>query len=194
LNVKHSTTARSSQQSTRQVWDRVARAASSSSSIPSQNLSAKPAARFPVLHQPSSSSTPPTFRQAQYSTPWASASIKAPAPSPVSAPRISSQNTSSSSTIAAPQLSNSAFPTLPTSTNARPKPATSGNHSLRKIIGNNAAPPVVWGAGKTSDSDSGTPNNNTDMVADTAPEPGPAKGKKKGKEKQMLFTLGSFPT
>ncbi|TFK36394.1 hypothetical protein BDQ12DRAFT_249403 [Crucibulum laeve] len=213
LNAKHSTNARSSRQSTRQVWDRVAQAASSSSSSSHTPAAARPPDRFPAL---SSTASPapalvPSFRQGQRNTPWSQSSasgfrapsaLPGPSPATVPEPKIqvvpapASRSGSGSNTPrqAPPKLSNALFPELPSTTNARQKPQVSGNVSLRNILGNNIAPAVpAWqssGGGSNGNATSGQAAEDGDAGAATA-----GKGKKsKGKQKQTLFTLGSFPT
>ncbi|TDL27318.1 hypothetical protein BD410DRAFT_713852 [Rickenella mellea] len=196
LNVKHSTSSRSSQQPSWQVLDRVARAAGSSSSTsgsaPGPN--ARQSDRFPALKS-SAAPAVPMYRQPTHTTAWASSSTVAAKPSvSVIPPRITPQ-TKDKSDAAPPSLSDSAFPTLPVSSSSRARPGVGGNQSLRNIVGN-TTPPVAWGSGSR-------PLPETEAATDSVVEPltGPdsatngGKGKKKkGKEKQMLFTMGSFPT
>ncbi|PCH37814.1 hypothetical protein WOLCODRAFT_135863 [Wolfiporia cocos MD-104 SS10] len=191
LNAKHSTSARSSTQSARQVWDRVARAAASSPSS-SAGPPPQPPERFPVL-QPSAPG-PSSFRQPQRSTPWASSSAAA-SPAPVRVPK--SVPGPGANARAAPTFSKSAFPELPSSSTARvPKAAIGGNKSLKRILGDSAPAVPAWGTGENGTE---TANGNSTSVAyegeQGAAEPTSGKGKKgKGKQKQTLFTLGSFPT
>ncbi|KAI0748387.1 hypothetical protein C8Q80DRAFT_1270806 [Daedaleopsis nitida] len=183
LNAKHST-ARSSAQSSRQLWDRVARAAASNTPQPSSSSSAaasRPAASanaFPPLQTSapggSGASNTTPFRQPQRLTPWAAASAAASAPAP-QAPRAptSVQGPGARTTKAGPAvLSKSAFPELPSSSAPR-------------------FPRAAPGSGKNG-SDSSTPGGEGAAQADGE---GAAGGKKKGKgkQKQTLFTLGSFP-
>ncbi|KAF9462675.1 hypothetical protein BDZ94DRAFT_1260488 [Collybia nuda] len=204
LNAKHSTATRSSQRSSRQVWDRVAQAASSSSSS-SQVSAPRPPNHFPTL-QPSiaAPSHTPAHRQGQRNTPWSASSasgFRPPSTMPttnqsitvIPDPRASRPSSGTSTPHAPPpKLSNSLFPELPSSGGGRPKAPVSGNVSLRNILGNQAAPPApVWKAGNAG----GRPQT-PELAADTdAPLAGNGgKGKKgKGKQKQTLFTLGSFP-
>ncbi|THH11849.1 hypothetical protein EW145_g384 [Phellinidium pouzarii] len=190
LNVKHSTQPR---RSTGQVWDRVARAATSSQSVPgAADASTQHSGRFPALQRVASSVLPsaapaPAFRQAQHSTPWASSSA-APAPTPT--PRIYSQTKTSSSSKSTANLSKSAFPSLPAAA-PRVKPVMSGNQSLRNVIGKQGPAATAWGS-----------NGNTEVSASAVEPEEPSdevplhakKGKKKGKEKVTLFTMGAFPT
>ncbi|KAF8837599.1 hypothetical protein BDN67DRAFT_972749 [Paxillus ammoniavirescens] len=189
LNAKHATTSRSSQQSSRQLWDRVAQAASSSArpvpgALPSNSSTVE---RFPQL---AASPATPGFRQPQRNTPWTSSSsagmhvpssVPAPALKKVSAPQKH------------PSLSPAAFPELPTLTAPRAKPSVGGNQSLRNVL-----------RGPTPTASAWTANSNTPALTETlgqgpseatANEGSSGKGKKgKGKGKQTLFTLGSFPT
>ncbi|PIL24401.1 hypothetical protein GSI_14154 [Ganoderma sinense ZZ0214-1] len=217
LNAKHSTATRSSStQSSRQLWDRVARAAASSSSsgpvasTSSPRVGAPAANAFPPLHGsggsgPSSGSTTP-FRQAQRLTPWASsgapaASVSSPAPvvrAPTSVPGPGARAKGGSAV-----LSKAAFPELPTSNSMRvPKAAVGGNQSLRKILGTSAPAQTAWG-GDSGGSGSNTPASGEQADGDGSGAGagggggggGGAGGKKKGKgkQKQTLFTLGAFP-
>lgn len=206
LNAKHSTATRSSQRSSRQVWDRVAQAAGSSSS--SNQVSApRPPDRFPAL-PPSiaGSSNTPAHRQGQRNTPWSSSSasgFRPPAAMPatnqsitvIPDPRASRPSSGTSTPhVPPPKLSNSLFPELPSSAASRQKAPVSGNVSLRNILGNQAAPAALaWTAGSAGGRPQ-SPDATTD--ADVVPPAGNGgKGKKgKGKQKQTLFTLGSFPT
>jgi hypothetical protein len=185
LNAKHSTALRSSQRSSRQVWDRVAQAAGSS--------------RFPSLQPPVVPVHGPTpgsgFRQAQRNTPWASSSasgFRAPS-SAVTNPSLSSRpEPTPGPRPPPPKISSTSFPTLPT-TATRQKASVSGNISLKNILGDSAPAQAAWGAGTGSNGGSGasTPDiQTTDIQAG-----GSGKGKKgKGKQKQTLFTLGTFPS
>jgi hypothetical protein len=181
LNVKHSSGSRSASQSSRQVWDRVAQAASSSSTrLPPPRPT--PAPQFPAL--PAASSR----QSGQRITPW-SASARGAAPVPAS----SSTSKASQSRAPLPKLNKELFPELPSSANARARPVVSGNTSLKNILGTGPTPnQAAWGSGNGSN----TPPNveaPADEGATTATAGG--KGKKgKGKQKQTLFTLGSFPT
>ncbi|KAH9950224.1 hypothetical protein B0H21DRAFT_562086 [Amylocystis lapponica] len=183
LNVKHSTSTRSSAQSSGQLWDRVARAAASSST-PSQ----RPPDRFPPLQPTVSAPAAPPFRQPQRNTPWASSAVSAPPPprGPISVPGPGT----SSRVKPALALSKSAFPELPTSSAVRvPKDAVGGNQSLRRILGDTAPAAAAWRAGANGSSASAPGEE------EGAQEPATVGRKKgKGKQKQTLFTLGSFPT
>ncbi|KAI5124372.1 hypothetical protein M0805_008975 [Coniferiporia weirii] len=192
LNVKQSTQPR---RSTGQVWDRVARAATSSSSVPgAAGPSTRPLERFPALKRntplPPSVATPaPAFRQPQRSTPWASSSA-APAPAP--GPRIHSENKSNGSSGATANLSKAAFPSLPSAA-PRVKPPMSGNQSLRKIIGGQGPATNAWSSSGAESTEASAPNRDSEEAPDDVSSQ-PKKGKKKGKEKLTLFTLGAFPT
>jgi hypothetical protein len=198
LNVKHSAAVRSSSsQSPRQVWDRVAQAAASSSSPP-PGPAIRPQDRFPSL---AASRTTPAFRQSQHNTAWSAAGASSspssfrPAiaptaprtPAPAQAPRA-----------APPKVSSSLFPTLPSSgsNNAHPRPAVSGNQSLKHILGEvNVPPSNPWGAKKGEEPvitpDPSTTEGEVDPLLETSSA---TRKKKKGKEKQTLFTFGTFPT
>ncbi|KAG6874827.1 hypothetical protein C0992_006401 [Termitomyces sp. T32_za158] len=203
LNAKHATATRSSQRSSRQVWDRVAQAANA----------IKPVDRYPVLSSSSAGlSLAPAHRQNQRTTAWSangnnstsSSSASShpmfmPTPAQASShitvipdPR-SSRPPSGRNTPQAPppKLSNALFPELPSSTPARVKAPVKGNVSLQNILGNPTPPAVsAWGGGlgPTTTAGEGEDGNNNEA-------PSSGKGKKgKGKQKQTLFTLGSFPT
>ncbi|KAK0463489.1 uncharacterized protein EV420DRAFT_1518464, partial [Desarmillaria tabescens] len=181
LNAKHSTGSRSSQQSSRQVLDRVARAASSSST-----LSAAPTAvaRFPPLSSQTASSSSPAFRQPQHKTPWSTGGASAsrgPTLVPSSLPGPSAK----APRPPPPKLNEASFPGLP-STAPRAKPLIGGNTSLRNILGTSTPPPqTVWSA---------TSSSSASPAPDAAPEESVPKGKKnKGKQKQTLFHPGYLP-
>lgn len=188
LNMKHASAARSSTR----VWDRVAQAAGATP--PRAGGSAGPSMsnveRFPALTNPSS--VVPAFRQAQRTTPWASSSAAsaAVAATAVSSRIASEPRVNPKQKQAAPSLSSSAFPSLPTA-NQRNKLTLSGNQSLKNILNNNGPAPNAWTA---SNSASGA--NNTapsPAVGEASTEAGGGKGKKKkGKEKVTLFTLGTM--
>ncbi|KZT09676.1 uncharacterized protein LAESUDRAFT_646679 [Laetiporus sulphureus 93-53] len=201
LNVKHSTATRSSSQSSRQLWDRVARAAGSSSS-PAPSTSAhppRPSQAFPPLQPsaPAPSATP--FRQPQRQTPWTSSAAAAPVvrgPTSIPGPGANVR------AKAAPVLSKSAFPELPGAKTQRPPRAAIGsNQSLKRILGESTPAVPAWGTdgqnGSTGAGGSGTaaPVEGPAGIESASPQPTGGKGKKgKGKQKQTLFTLGSFPT
>ncbi|CCM00490.1 uncharacterized protein FIBRA_02524 [Fibroporia radiculosa] len=190
LNAKHSTSARLSSQSSRQVWDRVAKAAASSSAPP-QGPS-RPPERFPSLQPSVSSGGVAPFRQSQRVTPWAAsaASTLAPprGPSSVPGPGASTSKT-------APVLSKSAFPELPSSNVLRvPRAAIKGNQSLKNILGDSTPAVPAWNS-VTNASGTASPGEGDVESNSTPQESGTGKGKKgKGKQKQTLFTLGSFPS
>ena len=192
LNAKHATATRSSSQSSRQLWDRVAQAAGSSSprsgSTPAPTP--RPPDNFPALAGPSQ----PAHRQKQRVTPWASGSstsgFRPLATSP--APAIK-KGTVVKKGSPPPSLTSAAFPELPSSGNSRVKPPVSGNQSLRNILGETSTP-AAW----RSNSDitgSGSGAQTPDEHSVEAEETASGKGKRgKGKGKQTLFTLGSFPS
>ncbi|KAG5652131.1 hypothetical protein H0H81_006207 [Sphagnurus paluster] len=214
LNAKNGTATRSSQRSSRQVWDRVAQAAGSS--LPTnQGHAPRPVDRFPSL--PSSSGTGPSHtpahRHGQRSTPWSassSAGFRPPAamPTPIQAtsthltivPKPQSSKPSSGRSTPQqppPKLSNALFPELPTSGSNRPKASVSGNVSLRNILGNPTQPSVAaWSATGPAPTEQARETATADgNGAATGAPAASGRGKKgKGKQKQTLFTLGSFPT
>lgn len=206
LNAKHATALRSSQQSSRQVWDRVARAANASSS----------SSLFPPLAAPSSSvtlggvhtiattttTTTGGFRKPVRQTPWASGSgsgasgggsagvVSTPTSIPSGA-RSPQKKGKEGSTNAKrpPALSSSAFPELPTTGQQRIKPVVSGNTSLRNILGEVTPVTPAWRANGGGGGGGGETQGGSGHAT-----PDTGKGKKsKGKQKQTLFTLGSFP-
>lgn len=190
LNAKQTTTTRSSHQTSNQVWDRVARAASTPGPVPGPSTVGPRADKFPALRPtPTSIAAPtpspgPAFRQPQRSTPWSASATRSA--------QSSSGNYSNDppkKVPPPPTLSKSAFPGLPTAGPARAKPQINGNSSLRNILGTPTAPPTnVWGGGSESAS---PPVEGGSEVEPAAPG---GKGKKgKGKQKQTLFTLGAFP-
>ncbi|KAG0707853.1 hypothetical protein DFH29DRAFT_600998 [Suillus ampliporus] len=192
LNAKHATATRSSSQSSRQLWDRVAQAAGSSSSCTrsAPAPTPRPPDSFPALAVPQV----PAFRQPQRNTPWASGSGSSTtgsrAPTSVPTPAVQKAVVAKRGPPP-PSLTSAAFPVLPSSGNSRTKPLVSGNQSLRNILGETAPPVAAWKSNGTgSGSGTQTPDEHS-AVEETAG----GKGKKgKGKQKQTLFTLGSFPT
>ncbi|GLB34540.1 putative zinc finger [Lyophyllum shimeji] len=213
LNAKHITATRSSQRSSRQVWDRVAQAAGSS--LPAQ----RPLDRFPALAISTAGPSQPAYRQAQRNTAWSASASSgfrpaAAMPTPAQAaasshitvvpdPRSSKPSSGRSTPHQPPpKLSNALFPELRSSAPARQKAPVSGNVSLRNILGNPAPPAgTAWTAGGTSTSagvgagataGQAAESGNDEVSSQAA---GMGKGKKgKGKQKHTLFTLGSFPT
>jgi len=180
INMKHS-----SGQSSR-VWDRVARAAASTTSA---GPSSRSAPSFPALasKQRTVTSGPPVntqpYRQQQRSTPWSAAAASSPAPSaPDSTPRMASGGPRP----AAARLSAAAFPALP-KVAPQPKPSMSGNVSLRNITGPQGPEKPAWGAGGNS-----TPSEpEADEANEEEQAQGKGKGKGKGKNKKItLFTMG----
>ncbi|KAI0371661.1 hypothetical protein BV20DRAFT_1042998 [Pilatotrama ljubarskyi] len=214
LNAKNSTAARSSTQSSRQLWDRVARAAASTSAQPSSSAgtSRAPAvSSFPPLVAAASAgpSTATPFRQPQRVTPWAGAAVTAPAPAPVVRVPTSVPGPGARSKAGPAVFSKSAFPELPSSGGPRvPRGAVSGNQSLRKILGESAPAQPAWQSGSSSRNGNGSGESGASTPAEPSAQgqgEGEANGagqgqgtvgkkKGKGKQKQTLFTLGSFPT
>ncbi|TFK91783.1 hypothetical protein K466DRAFT_294055 [Polyporus arcularius HHB13444] len=204
LNAKHSTATRTSSQSSRQLWDRVARAAASTPNQPSS--SSTPATRaganaFPPLHSSGSPgpSNPTPFRQPQRLTPWASASAAAAPPAaPAVRPPTSVPGPGARSKPGPAAFSKSAFPELPSTSAQRvPKAAVSGNQSLRKILGESAPAQPAWqksgeGSGSSTPGEGPAQSQNDGESAGGQGTTGKKKGK--GKQKQTLFTLGSFPS
>ncbi|KAI6138107.1 hypothetical protein BKA82DRAFT_4250547 [Pisolithus tinctorius] len=188
-------TSRSSRQTSRQVWDRVAQAASSSAPRMNSPLPSRAVAeRFPALPRPSPASVAP---QPQPQRASASASVATYHSLPVSP--STTPGASAGRRKPPPSFSLGAFPELPSSTNTRPRPPLAGNPSLRNIIGDPLPSGSAWGAAAPDS----TPNNNGNSVTETTPrstfglgkEGEGGKGKKgKGKQRQTLFTFGSFPT
>ncbi|KAJ7087663.1 hypothetical protein B0H15DRAFT_1022723 [Mycena belliarum] len=195
LSAKHATAARGG----RQVWDRVAQAASSSQ-------------RFPALASGAAGSSAP--RPGQRNTPWSasaagvgfapSASFVPPqngarAPAPV-VPHSTHMPAAPASGKAPPKLSNSLFPELAPSAAARPKAQVRGNVSLRNILGSSASPgPGAWGPSAAGPGPADTTNSTSEAREEGAGDPPPGGGgsgkkKGKGKGKQTLFTLGTFPS
>ncbi|KIY46880.1 hypothetical protein FISHEDRAFT_46411 [Fistulina hepatica ATCC 64428] len=194
LSAKHATATRSSQHSSRQVWDRVAQAAGSSSSsfVPRITTPRPEVERFPVL---TSSSAPRSFGSGSGVRPTAwSASASAPSTRPQPRP----QSGASTPPQPASKLSRELFPELPSAQVQRvPKSAMGGNASLRNILGNSGPAVSAWQSG-TAPSPSVPSDTTVDAVSSERPaEATPTtngKGKKgKGKQKQTLFTLGAFP-
>jgi hypothetical protein len=196
LNAKHSTASRSSQQS-RQLWDRVAQAAGSSSSASTRvpAPAPRPPERFPAL-QPALPAVVP-FRQAARNTPWSSSAAATSgfrAPSSMPGPGATEVRTKAPAQAGTPApLSNALFPELPSSSSTKQKAHVSGNQSLKNILGETAPVGSAWSSGSAGVAarmaDEGEGGTNANAV-----ESSPGKAKKKGKQKQTLFTLGAFPT
>lgn len=193
LNVKHSVNLRStSAQSSRQVWDRVAQAAASSSTLrPSSVPAVGSQDRFPTL---AASRTTPVVRQSQHNTAWSAAGSSLPSSRETSKMGPKPRTPTPTLRSSPPQMSSTLFPTLPSSgsSNNQHKPAVSGNRSLQHILGDASTPSAnAWGL-KIEDLKA-APIAPSDV--DQQPPSGTGKAKKKkGKEKQTLFTLGTFPT
>ncbi|KAG9310051.1 hypothetical protein JVU11DRAFT_10094 [Chiua virens] len=211
LNAKHATASKSS---SRQLWDRVAQAASASSSRTVPGAGPLPSAsssiidRFPLLAGASTAPTP-GFRQPQRQTPWASASSAGGSSTTIAATAPLSSATSpkkkgkGAAVQKPPPLSAAAFPELPTA-ERRVKPPVNGSVSWKSIVGDTTPATSAW---KTSGNMGGSGTEvgvetwmaQERMQGDTQEQVEGTgtggKGKKgKGKQKQMLFTLGSFPT
>ena len=164
LNAKQSTATRSQGQSSRQLLDRVARAAGSSSGPSTSGpgrataTAASTVNNFPPL-APSTGPAPGSgttgFRQGPRKTPWsASSSSSSPAASstPMFRAPVSVPGPGARSKAAPPKLSHDAFPTLPTSTAAKvPRNAIGGNQSLRNILGDSTPSTAAWGSSGKSD-------------------------------------------
>lgn len=224
LSAKNATATRSSNQTSRSVLDRVAQAAGSSSSNgpragPSSagpSVARPTASAFPAL--PSASSTPirptPTppvvpgagFRQSQRNTAWsATASGHAPPPAPVQRPVSVSSGPSHSLRNRTqgqgqpqgppPKLNSTLFPELPSAGQQKAK-VTGNNGRLERILGSSAPLTSAWD--RSGSSNNGEPSGQNGSGEADGQEGGGAGGngkkKGKGKQKQMLFTLGSFPT
>jgi len=94
-----------------------------------------------------------------------------------------------------PKLDNDLFPELPASNTARERLQVSGNQSLKRILKNTGPTISAWHPGNSSKSgDGGTETNVDDEIGAEESMGGKKRKKGKGKQKQMLFTLGSFPT
>jgi hypothetical protein len=94
-----------------------------------------------------------------------------------------------------PELSNILFPELPVSKTAKVKPPVKGNASFRNIVGDTTPLKPAWAASNALAGDGGqrgvASENGRDPEGKIA-ETGKSK-KAKGKQKQMLFTLGTYP-
>ncbi|KXN92886.1 hypothetical protein AN958_07306 [Leucoagaricus sp. SymC.cos] len=214
LNAKNSTASRSSRPS-RQVWDRVAAAASSSSTSapqPRQYVStqsqSQPTSSFPPLPGATSSSSNssgqapiPAFRQPTRTTAWSASASAAASPRAIEPRSVPASRTSKNNKQTKPlKLDSSLFPELPSSSAVRERPKIGGNVSLKNILGSSSPVVSAWQSGGGTGSGDGMVDSAVDGASGAGngegEESGAAKkGKKgKGKQKQMLFTLGSFPT
>lgn len=196
INVKHATATRSRRGSSKQVWDRVAKAAASSSKRPNpKNVMNRHPISSPVSFQQTSA-----FRQTQRKTPWSNSnSLNGASGSSLTLPtlnqsvtvihddpRSSKQGSGRSAPQKLPRLSHAQFPELPSLSTGKQKPPMSGNVSLKNISGGVNQPTTAWGPAANGMKDSLESGNTTHNVE------GSEKGKKaKGKQKQTLFTLGS---
>lgn len=186
LNAKHQTSR--SSRSRRQVLDRVAAAASSSS------RPQPPAGDFPTLTStsqlPPKPTSAPSRSERKTGMPWTSngqdsnSGFRPQVQQPSSTIRPQPRT---KKTPPPPSLSKSAFPELPAAASNRPpKEFISGNKSLRNILGDTLPVQPAWGQG---------PSVQPPSPPGPESEPSTPKGRKgKGKQKQTLFTLGSFPT
>ncbi|KAL7417910.1 hypothetical protein BDY24DRAFT_437416 [Mrakia frigida] len=217
-----------------QVWDRVERAASATSGSSNGNAHAGPSSRpapprptFPSLREsaPSSSRAAPPSRHVPGSTAWASSQASSapsgpafPPPVPFAAPPRQrpvpmsvhvSSSPSSSRTSAVPRpakpVSESAFPSLPTGTDAsraaEERRALFANPSKRtetiqRIQGmKKEAPAPVWGAGP-SGSGSGSSSaagSSSGAGGGGGGAGGGGGGKKKSKKGELLFSISARP-
>ncbi|KAJ3761707.1 hypothetical protein EV360DRAFT_37272 [Lentinula raphanica] len=134
--------------------------------------------------------------------PSSSASSSSSSLAPLRPFSVPASSISSSTNTPAPKLNTAAFPVLPTSANKREKVQVKGNVSLRNILGSTKeAPASKWGANGANGSSVG-PASSAPGIGTATPVvtpgldegAGSSKGRGKGKQKQMLFTLGTFPT
>ena len=159
-------------------------------STPSQSQSSRfpplPSANSSTLH--SSSPVVPGFRQPKRTTAWSASGSAAASPraiEPRSAPALSKGFKSDKP----PKLDNKLFPELPASSTTKERLQVGGNQSLRRIMKNTGPTVSAWQPGN------GDGGAETGVEGEVEESTGGKKGKKgKGKQKQMLFTLGSFPT
>lgn len=198
INVKHATWSRLANQSSRQVWDRVALAAGSGrplSSVSGPSTQVKRSAvNFPALPTSTTTRLP-----SQHRTPWTSGSPVVMTPSVTPPPQETPSSRPGTHKMPAQSnqnspcsLSSASFPELPSSGSSRPKLVVTG-HSLKKTLRDVEPPPSVWtgSANEININSTHAPR----VQEDTGGEMGVGKGRKgKGKQKQTLFTLGSFPT
>jgi E3 ubiquitin-protein ligase ZNF598 len=173
---------RTSQQSTRNMLERVANAASSPTTSRSEG--------FPVLTAPLNKSKLKTGSRLGNPTPWSSSSANRQPP-PTSSATVQSFSvpgpaTTSKAKSDAPKFSNSLFPSLP------PPSSTTALEARQLVNGDRNKKPSNTAWGSSHESIPVTPaeseNENNEALVN------PRGKKKKGKEKQTLFTLGTFPT
>ena len=181
LKAKHQTSR--SSRPRRQVLDRVAAAASSSSWSQPRAANHFPSLT-PTSQQPVNPPGPPR-PQKKPATPWTGNGQGSSSGFRPQVQQPASNKPQPKKMAAPPPLSKSAFPELPVVvSNKPPKPFISGNKSLKNIVGDTLPAQPAWGQGSSTQPSSPPPE----------PEPTTAKGRKvKGKQKQTLFTLGSFP-
>ncbi|KAI0293559.1 hypothetical protein BC826DRAFT_1104999 [Russula brevipes] len=190
----------------RAVWDRVARAAARGATFPSlpQQQRSQPRSAAPPPAPQAPSARKRGARNTAWSASAAGVGVGAGGGSSNSndnntAP-VTSQNVKPPSVPAptpappAPALTNSAFPTLPSSVAPRAPPIVSARTSqLQHILG--SAPPATsaWAPGRATQDESGVASEAEEAAA---PAEVAAAGKKKGKgkQKQTLFMFGSYPS
>jgi E3 ubiquitin-protein ligase ZNF598 len=211
LNAK-----RTQPSSSQRVWDRVAQAASSSvappatagpggryvpgATAPPPSAGAPLPERFPPLHATGPAPVAPKGVAGGHRTAWSAAGAGPPRPAtqqPVSVPARGGKR----SGPAPPALhSSAAFPSLPaTAGGPRVKPPTSGNKSLKNILGEPAPVTNPWGPGSGGGGGSSSGAGFEEEFRDGGEEgvqvqPSGGKKKGKGKQKQTLFTLGGIPS
>ncbi|KAI0306282.1 hypothetical protein B0F90DRAFT_1814209 [Multifurca ochricompacta] len=177
----------------RAVWDRVAQAAERGASFPPlktrQQSSLPPymlAQTTTQLHPPQPPHTGPTpgFRKpSARNTAWsasAAGGTRQAGPTPP-----------------APALTSAAFPTLPSSAAPRLRPIVSARTGqLQHILG--SAPPATsaWAPARAEQDEGAGGRDGEEAALAPAPAEAVTGGKKKGKakQKQMLFSLGSYPS
>ncbi|KAF7341130.1 E3 ubiquitin-protein ligase hel2 [Mycena venus] len=195
LNAKHATAGRGGRGAA-QVWDRVAQAASSSSSLAAPSSAAVDSAT-PHGRAAARALQRRALPLLRHSCPPPNGGAPGPAPSvtPFSTHMPAAQAQGKAG--APPKLSSALFPELPPSAAARQKAPVSGNVSLRNILGTPAGPAQgAWGAGSsgTSTPNATEPREEEVTPAETGAGGGGGKKKGKGKNKQTLFTIGTFPS
>lgn len=96
----------------------------------------------------------------------------------------------------APALSNTAFPTLPSSAAPKSRPVVSARSSqIQHIFGSAPPPTSAWAPGRPAQDEAvvgARDGEETPPPVDVVATGGKKRGK--GKQKQTLFTFGSYPS
>jgi hypothetical protein len=189
----------------RAVWDRVARAAARGATFPSlpQQQRSQPRSTAPL----SAPQVPSARKRGARNTAWSASAAGAGVgagggtsnsndnnTAPVISQNVKPPSAPPTPAPPAPALTNSAFPTLPSSVAPRARPIVSARTSqLQHILGSTPPATSAWAPGRATQDESGVASEAEEAAA---PAEVAAAGKKKGKgkQKQTLFMFGSYPS